>query len=204
MDDGLGTITSRHYSRPGLRSNTNQADPAETFQECLNEVHPRIKFTREEEQDKKIAFLDVLVNRHDDGTLTTQIYRKPTNTNVIIKPHSCHDPSIHTATFKGEICRAKRLCTSPAQVKKEIVYILDVFEDNGHDRGKLQRIADEYKTPEAGGLRSCHFFHRLITKLSLLSFPSLTEVTVPSLLYMFFGLKSVLWQYFSCYFKSAE
>ena len=56
----------------------------------------------------------------------------------------------------------------------------------------------------AGGLRSCHFCHRLITKLSLLSFPSLTEVTVLSLLYMFFGLKSVPWQYFSCHFKSAE
>ena len=56
----------------------------------------------------------------------------------------------------------------------------------------------------AGGLRSCHFCHRLITKLSLLSFPSLTEVTVLSLLYMFFGLKSVPWQYFSCHFKSAK
>ena len=148
IDDCWGTITSRQYLRPGLRSSNNQMDPAETFQQCLNEVHPRIKFTREDEVDGKIAFLDTLVHRHDDGTLTTQIYRKPTNTNVIIKPHSCHDPAIHAATFKGEICRATKLCTSPEQVKKEINFILDVYEDNGHDRAKFQKIAENYKTPQ--------------------------------------------------------
>ena len=108
MDDCWGTINSNQHQRPGLRSQANQVDPAEAFNQCLNEVHHRVKFTREEEIDGKIAFLDVLVHRQDDGTLTTQIYRKPTNTNVILKPQSCHDPTIHEAIFKGKICRATR------------------------------------------------------------------------------------------------
>ena len=41
--------------------------------DCLSSVHPRVKFTREEEIDGKIAFLDVLINRHDDGSLSTQV-----------------------------------------------------------------------------------------------------------------------------------
>ena len=148
MDDCWGTISSRQYLRPGLRSNSNQVDPAEAFNQCLNEVHHRVKFTREEEVDNKIAFLDVLIHRNDDGTLTTQIYRKPTNTNVILKPQSCHDPAIHEATFKGEICRATRLCSTKEQINNEIEFLLNVYEDNGHDRSKFEQIARTYQTPE--------------------------------------------------------
>ena len=88
MDDCLCTITSRVYMRPGLRSNSSSTDPAESFNQCLNSVHPRVCFTREAEEDGKIAFLDVLAHRQENGELTTQIYRKPANTNVILKPLS--------------------------------------------------------------------------------------------------------------------
>ena len=100
-------------------------DPGESFNNTLNSVHPRLKFTREEENDSSIAFLDLFITRHENGSLSTKIYRKPTNTNVIIKPNSCHHPSTHAASFKGELCRARRLCSSPTQVKREINYTLE-------------------------------------------------------------------------------
>ena len=59
MDDCFCSITSRVYMRPGLRSNSSQPDPAESFNQCLNSIHPRVRFTREVEEDGKIAFLDV-------------------------------------------------------------------------------------------------------------------------------------------------
>ena len=46
----------------------------------------------EEEEDNAIAFLDVFVTRQNDGTFTTKIYRKPSNTNIGLKPQSCQDP----------------------------------------------------------------------------------------------------------------
>ena len=46
----------------------------------INSFHPNIKFTHEIERDKKIAFLDVLLSRKDDGGLDTSVYRKPTTT----------------------------------------------------------------------------------------------------------------------------
>ena len=152
MDDCWCHFTSRNFIRPGLRTNNNSTDPAADFNDCLNSVHPRVKFTREEEEDGKIAFLDVLVERQNDGSIATKVYRKPSNTNIILKPNSCHDPAIHIATFKGEICRATRICSSPQQLQEEIKYILDIYEDNGHNRSQLEKIAQDYK-PEENRMR---------------------------------------------------
>jgi hypothetical protein len=73
--------------RPGLHS--TKTDPAAAFNNALNSVHPRLKFTREEEKDSSLAFLDVHLTLLDNGWITTRVYRKPTNTNILIKPQSC-------------------------------------------------------------------------------------------------------------------
>ena len=107
----------------------------------------RVQFTREEEENDSIAFLDVYVTRQKDGKLDTRVYRKPSNTNIGLKPQSCQDPKTVVASFKGELCRCYRLCASTEQAKKEIQLTLDLYEDNGHDRRKLQKIADSYEPP---------------------------------------------------------
>ena len=71
----------------------------------------------------------------------------PSNTNITIKPQSCQHPKTIVATFKGELCRAYRLCSSPDQTKKEIEFLLNLFEDNGHDRRMLERLATDYTPP---------------------------------------------------------
>ena len=115
--------------------------------QCLNAVHERVQFTREEEENQSIEFLDVLVQRHDDGSLTTSVHRKPSNTNIGIKPQSYQDPTVVIGAFKGELCRCYWLCTSAKQVKKEIEFVPNLFEDNGHNRQKLKAIADTYIPP---------------------------------------------------------
>ena len=146
MDDCWSTILQPPH-RPGLRSNTTPRDPVAEFNDCLNAVHERVQFTREEEEENAIAFLDVHITRLEDGRLTTKIYRKPSNTNIGLKPQSCQDPKTATASFKGELCRCYRLCSSPEQTKKELEFVLDLYEDNGHNRAKLKHIADMYTPP---------------------------------------------------------
>ena len=51
------------------------------------------------------------------------------------------------ASFKGELCRCYRLCTSKQQAKKEIEFTLNQYLDNGHNRDKLKHIADTYTPP---------------------------------------------------------
>jgi hypothetical protein len=66
----------------------------------FNSYHPAIQFTIEEEVDGKIPFLDMLLNRHDDGRITTDFYEKKTASGRILNWNSCHpiNTKVNTAT----------------------------------------------------------------------------------------------------------
>jgi hypothetical protein len=64
---------------------TNIANVLTTF----NNLHPKIKFTSELEQDCKINFLDITIHRSPNEIFTT-VYRKPTASGYLIPHDSCH------------------------------------------------------------------------------------------------------------------
>ena len=49
-----------------------------------------IKFTKEVEDKGKIALLDVLVSRDENGAIMTEVYRKPTHRRHYLSYHSYH------------------------------------------------------------------------------------------------------------------
>ena len=58
----------------------------------LNSIRPTIKFTIELEKDGTLPFLDVLLQREEDGNLDIMVYRKPTHTDQYLRFQS-HHPS---------------------------------------------------------------------------------------------------------------
>eukprot|EP00061_Rhincodon_typus_P006618 g27444.t1 len=48
----------------------------EETNKLINNILTRIKFTREEEKNKQLPFLDVMVERRTNGELQTKVYRK--------------------------------------------------------------------------------------------------------------------------------
>ena len=107
--------------RLGLHSSPTPCYPAADFNDCMNTVHQRVQFTWEEKER---------------CVMTTKIYRKPSYTNIGLKPQSCQDPKTATASFKGELCLCYRLCSSLELTKNEVEFTLNLFEDNGHNREK--------------------------------------------------------------------
>nr|VZI37775.1 unnamed protein product [Spirometra erinaceieuropaei] len=71
-----------------------EKDKLSGFEDLLNSIFPDIQFTREDEEDEKPPFLDVLVTRTPDGELNITVYRKATNTTQVLNYHSNH-PLVH-------------------------------------------------------------------------------------------------------------
>ena len=104
----------------------------------INDVHPKIQFTCEEEQERKLAFLDTLIwNR---GTrMMFSVYRKPTNKNDFIHYYSSHSQRTKTGAILGFFLRAFRIC-SREYLKDELEYIREVFTKLGYPLGLLYKL----------------------------------------------------------------
>lgn len=61
--------------------------------EQINSIHLDIKWTKEEEVDGHNHMLDVNIKRPTNGTLSFDVYRKPTHTNQYIHSHFRMPPS---------------------------------------------------------------------------------------------------------------
>ena len=55
-------------------------DLVEPFHVHLNSIDPNIQFTMESESKGKLPFLDVLLIRKEDGSISTLVFRKATHT----------------------------------------------------------------------------------------------------------------------------
>ena len=60
----------------------------EEFTAHINQIHPSIKFTREEEQNLSIAVLDTRITRSPQGTLSFTVHRKATHTDQYLQFNS--------------------------------------------------------------------------------------------------------------------
>ena len=76
----------------------------------LNEVNPKIQFTVENENERKIPFLDTLLMRSGSG-LKFLVYRKPTNKQDYVHFWSGHSERVKSGIVIGFFLRAFRICS---------------------------------------------------------------------------------------------
>ena len=61
--------------------------------EHINNLHPQTQSTKEEENNSSLPFLDTLVQRNHDKTISVNVYRKPTHTDQYLK-YTSHNPTL--------------------------------------------------------------------------------------------------------------
>ena len=77
----------------------------------INSINPHIQFTSEPEQNSKIPYLDLLIERNRNGSLNFSVYRKPTHTNRYLDYHSNHAKHQKLSVVRSLKDRANNLCS---------------------------------------------------------------------------------------------
>ena len=125
---------------------------AEKFFEYINSRHPKIKFTMETEKEKKIPFLDMLIERQESSMKTT-LYRKKTYTGVGLNFTSFCFHNFKLNSFSTFIYRAWRLTTSYMDFHKEVEFLRTFFLNNGYPEyiffHKLKKFLNNIFLPKA-------------------------------------------------------
>lgn len=125
VDDVFSVIKKTHLRR---------------FLSILNNFHPSIKFTYEEERENQIPFLDVMIIRNNENIVELDIYRKPTSTDRYITSDSMHAPQHKLAAFNSMIHRLVTLPLTTERYSKELDHIYGVARKNGYLRQTIDRL----------------------------------------------------------------
>nr|VZI46387.1 unnamed protein product [Spirometra erinaceieuropaei] len=114
-------------------------DMLQHFHSLFNAVFPDIKFTREEEQEQQLPFLDVLVRRNLNGELETTVYRKTTNPTQLFSSHSKNPVAHKRSCVKTLLKRNQTHCSKPEDRACEAPCLCDQFVQNGYPRAFVSR-----------------------------------------------------------------
>ena len=117
--------------------------------EYINSIEPGIiRFTKEEEENGKLAVLDLELNiNRKQKKIEFNVHYKKTNTNITIKKKSNHRESVKRGVIKGYADRARSLCDA-AYLDAELKNIQDVFRDNGYSKEEITSAMAERETEE--------------------------------------------------------
>ena len=102
-------------------------------------MDPYIKFTQEECCDNKLAFLDCLVHRESNGSLSSTVYRKPTHTDHYLQ-FNHHHPLIHKLGVISTLnYRAETIISEAAAIDEEKDHIQKSLNTCGYPNWAFQK-----------------------------------------------------------------
>ena len=100
-----------------------------------------LKFTFE--IGESVPFLDTVVSLTDEGFLKTDLYSKKTDAHLYLRKDSCHPPSCTKGLIKGELLRARRICTKDQDFKISAQKMKSYFQERGFRGEEVDKKIEE-------------------------------------------------------------
>ena len=123
--DGMVPSLYRRYVDDTLARMPN-TDAASDFLATLNGLHPSLKFTMELPSENTIPFIGIQIIKN--GTeLETRVYRKPTNTGLLLHFQSHVDKRYKTGLLKTMLYRAHALSSTTEAFNEECAKLRSIF-----------------------------------------------------------------------------
>ena len=114
------------------------------FLNFINSINNHIQFESEMEENRKIAFLDLQINRTSVGDLKFSVYRKPTHTNSYLDFQSNNPLPHKISVVRSLIDRAFNLC-SPEYLDEELNFTKTTLRKNGYSLKIINKIVAKNK-----------------------------------------------------------
>ena len=111
----------------------------EQFHQHINSIEPSIQFTIEEESNGSIPFLDTRVIRHDNGSLSTTVFRKQTHTDRYLDFTSHHPLAHKAAVVRTLLARADKVCTFVTDKDAEREHVTRALQNTGYPRSMVDQ-----------------------------------------------------------------
>ena len=111
---------------------------ASLFLDHINSLRPSIQFTMERENNNKIPFLDVQIEKTEGG-FRTSVYRKPTATGRYLNFQSHHPDTVKKGIVRCLQDRAATISTDEPTRRREMSLLTDTFRRNGYPSGFIEQ-----------------------------------------------------------------
>ena len=126
-------------------------DKLKDFLVYINTVNPAIQFTHTH-SFKSVNYLDDLVTLTNDGTISTDLYTKPTDTHQYLHMISCHPNHVKQAIAFSQATRILRICSDPATAQSRCNELIEYLVRRRHGRRRtqleVQRAIDSHRNPQ--------------------------------------------------------
>ena len=108
----------------------------------INQLHPKLKFTIEMEENGKIPFLDIEIS-HVGNRLSSTWYVKPTDTGLIMNYHALAPKRYKKSVVQSFVHRIHRCCSTWENVTSSIQRAKEVLEKNQYPAQFYEPIIGE-------------------------------------------------------------
>ena len=117
-------------------------EQVQEFLEYINNQHPNIKFTCEEEENNKLPFLDVSISKAEGRNFDTTTYRKSTYTGLLTNFTSFTSIQYKVGLIKTLIDRARKINSSMTNLRNDLSDIKKTLLKNRFPLHVLRRYFD--------------------------------------------------------------
>ena len=110
---------------------TSDAKQLNSYFKHISSIHPNIQFSKDLEQCKQLAYLDVHLIKNA-GKIETSVFRKKTATGLYTKWSSFCPHRYNINLINCLLTRSYRICNSYRAIHKEFEHITDMLLKNGY------------------------------------------------------------------------
>ena len=116
--------------------------------QCINQIHPTIKFTHEI-SERKLTFLDVTLYKGDrlkkSGILDLKTHIKDTNKQLYVHSTSYHPPTTKRAISKGETKRYLHTNSNEGNFKRMTHKLIYKLKQRGYKQEEILKQIQDIK-----------------------------------------------------------